>query len=173
MLHFFGKKDPGGPEERLAACQAKRDWKGLARAFYDLGTAAMEAGDLYRAVLWLHRADTIYSARDDIYEAVGDALIDDCSDRIGALEEEEDLLYNRLPSQVEAAAEKLGDAQIRVWCLLSMARLTRLGERLGTLPGCEVLGRIGRCVDLLLKSFRGPLAMEEFRELSQIGRAHV
>jgi len=95
-------------------CQKDQDWAGLARAYYRSGVDAMEAGDLDRAQLWLGRADTIYSADDDVYDEVGDALIDDCSDHIGQLEEEP-LLYNRIPSSVEEMADSLGDAQIRVW----------------------------------------------------------
>lgn len=167
MMRLFGEKGANMPEEQLTAFQAEQDWKGLAIAYYNMGTAAMDQGDLYRAVLWLNRADNIYSARDEIYEAVGDEIVADCSDRIGTLEDKEELLYNSLPSQVDdEAEEKLGDGQIRVWALLSMARLVRLGERLGTLPGCEVLGRLGRSVDLLLKSFREPITKGEFQELS-------
>ena len=121
-------------------CQKDQDWAGLARAYYRSGVDAMEAGDLDRAQLWLGRADTIYSADDDVYDEVGDALIDDCSDHIGQLEEEP-LLYNRIPSSVEEMADSLGDAQIRVWGLLSLARLVKLGERLSVLPGCEALSR--------------------------------
>ena len=51
MLGLFGKKK--SPEERLEDCRKKGDWDGLARAYYDLGTAAMDRGDLNQAVLWL------------------------------------------------------------------------------------------------------------------------
>ena len=94
MFGLFGKKEAAAPEERLANLQSKKDWAGLVKAYYELGTAAMEQGDLNHAQLWLHRADTIYSASDAVYEKVGDKLIDDCSDRIGALEEEDGLFYN-------------------------------------------------------------------------------
>ena len=73
MFNLFKKKEPPlPPEERLADCLKKRDYIGLARAYYNLGKAAMESGDQGKAMLWLSRADTIYSARDDIYEAMGD-----------------------------------------------------------------------------------------------------
>ena len=107
MFGLFGKKEAAAPEERLASLQSKKDWAGLVKAYYELGTAAMEQGDLNHAQLWLHRADTIYSASDAVYEKVGDKLIDDCSDRIGALEEEGGLLYNSLPAQIEEKAEEL------------------------------------------------------------------
>ena len=58
MIHLFGKKDEI-TEEGLAEYQQKRDWAGLARAYYHLGVAAMEEGNLNRAQLWLSRADTI------------------------------------------------------------------------------------------------------------------
>ncbi len=94
MFHLFSKKI-GSPEE----CQQKRDWAGLAKAYYQLGTEAMEAGKLNQAQLWLNRADTIYSADDAIYKKVGEKMMDDCSDRIGQLEEEP-LFYNEVPARV-------------------------------------------------------------------------
>ncbi len=148
-------------------CQKDQDWAGLARAYYRSGVDAMEAGDLDRAQLWLGRADTIYSADDDVYDEVGDALIDDCSDHIGQLEEEP-LLYNRIPSSVEEMADSLGDAQIRVWGLLSLARLVKLGERLSVLPGCEALSRLGWAVDTVFSSFQEPPTEDEFNGLKDL-----
>ena len=66
MFGLFGKKGES-PEERLAECQQKRDWAGLARAYYQMGVAAMEQQEYNRAQLWLSRADTIYSADDNVY----------------------------------------------------------------------------------------------------------
>lgn len=162
MFHK-NKKTPGSVEE----CQQNQDWAGLAKSYYQLGVDAMKAGDLNHAQLWLSRADTIYSADDDIYDEVGDALIDDCSDRIGELEEEP-LLYNRIPSSTEEMAESLGDAKVRVWGLMSLARLVKLGERLAGLPGCEFLSRLGWAVETVLKSFQEPPTEDEFNGLKDI-----
>ncbi|MDE6620199.1 MAG: hypothetical protein K2K74_06880 [Lachnospiraceae bacterium] len=153
--------------DSIEECQKNQDWTALSKSYYQLGVSAMEAGDLNHAHLWLHRADTIYSADDDIYDAVGEKLMNDCSDRIGQLEEEA-LLYNDVPSSVEEMAESLGDAQIRVWGLLSLARLVKLGEKLSVLPGCEVLGNLGRAVDTVLKSFQEPPTEEEFNGLKDL-----
>lgn len=60
----------------------------------------MEQKDPNQATLWLHRADAIYSAADSVYKKVGEKLIDDCSDRIGQLEEEP-LFYNDIPALAE------------------------------------------------------------------------
>ncbi len=160
---FHKSKKVGSVEE----CQKNQDWAGLARSYYQSGVDAMETGDLNHAQLWLNRADTIYSADDAIYEEVGDRLIDDCSDRIGQLEEEP-LLYNQLPDSVEEMADSLGDAKLRVWGLMSLARLVKLGERLADLPGCEVLSRIGWAVGTVLKSFREPPTEEEFNGLKDM-----
>ena len=65
MFNLFGKKE-SSPRERLAECERKQDWTGLVKAYYQMGVDAMEQGNLNEAVLWLHRADTIYSAQDDI-----------------------------------------------------------------------------------------------------------
>ena len=161
----FGKKEAKTPEERLAELQKKRDWAGLAKAYYELGVSAMDGGDLNHAQLWLHRADTIYSADDTTYEKVGDKLTDDCSDRIGTLEDEEELFYNAVLAQIEAKAEALNDVQARVWGLLSIARLVRLGERLGRLPGCEVLGQLDWAVDLMLRSLQTMPSQEAYQRL--------
>ena len=123
MFNFFKKKEPSlPPEERAPACLQKKDYAGLARAYYDLGKAAMEAGDQGKAMLWLSRSDTIYSARDDIYENLGDKLTDDCSNCIGELEGAP-LLSNQMIEEIEAKADELGDPQVRVWSLLTLARL--------------------------------------------------
>ncbi len=168
MFGLFGKKEAAAPEERLASLQNKKDWAGLAKAYYELGTAAMEQGDLNHAQLWLHRADTIYSADDTTYEKVGDKLTDDCSDRIGTLEDEEGLLYNAVPAQIEEKAEELNDLRVRIWGLLSIARLVRLGERLAALPGCEALGQLGWAVDMMFNSLQQPPTQEEFQRLMDL-----
>lgn len=167
----FGKKENKTPEERLADLQKKQDWAGLTKAYYELGTAAMDQGDLNHAQLWLHRADTIYSASDAVYERVGDKLIDDCSDRIGTLEDEDELLYNAALSQIEEKAEELGDPQVRVWGLLSAARLVKLCKRLSALPGCEVLGELEWAVDMMLRSFQTMPSQEEYQHLMDVCNA--
>lgn len=174
MFGLFEKKKK--PEEKLEECLKKRNWDGLARAYYEMGVAAMDQGELNKAVLWLSRADTVYSASDEVYEHLGknrlfhEAIVSDCSERIGMLEEEP-LLYNEIPAEVEEKAEELSDSQIRVWGLLAIARLVRLGEQLGRLPGCEVLGRLGWAVDTMLKSFQVPVSQEEYNELMDICNA--
>ena len=135
MFNLFGKKSLSS-EESLAECQRKQNWAGLAKTCYQMGVDAMERGELNRAQLWLHRADTIYSAQDSVYKKVGDQLIDDCSDRIGALEEES-LLYNDVPSQIEEKAREMQDTQVRIWGLLSLARLVKLGGWLAAVRRLE------------------------------------
>lgn len=171
MFGLFGKKETKSPEDRLADLQKKKDWAGLAKAYYELGAAAMDQGDLNKAQLWLHRADTIYSAKDEVYDKVGDRIIDDCSDRIGRLEEEEELLYNAVPAEIEEKAEELGDPQVRVWGMLSIARLVKLGERLAKLPGCEVLGELGWAVDMMLKSLQTLPSQEDYQHLMDVCNA--
>ena len=164
----FGKKQAKTPEERIPELEKKQDWTGLAKAYYELGVSAMEAGDLNKAQLWLHRADTIYSAKDEVYDKVGEKLTDDCSDRIGALEEEETLLYNAVPAEVEEKAGELSDIQVRMWGLLSMARLVSLGNRLAALPGCQVLGELDWAVDMMFRSLQELPAQEEYQRLMDI-----
>ena len=168
MFGLFGKKGAKTPEERVAECEKKQDWAGLAKLYYELGAAAMDAGDLNKAHLWLHRADAIYSADDGVYEKVGGKVVDDCSDRIGRLEDAP-VLYNDIPAKIDGIAqEELGGAQVRVWGLLSAARLVRLGERLGRLPGCGVLGRLGWAVDMMLQSLQKPPAQEDYQKLMDV-----
>ena len=87
------------------------DGLALVKDYYQRGKACMEGREPARAMLWLSRADTIYSADDATYDKVGDKLIDDCGRRIGALEDEEALLYNAVPAEIEARAEELSDVQ--------------------------------------------------------------
>lgn len=166
MFNFFGKKE-SSPMERIGECRRKKDWAGLVRVYYQLGVDAMEQGRLDEANLWLCRADTIYSAVDAVYEKAGEKLTEDCSDRIGELEEAP-LLYNNVPALVEEKSEALRYAKVRIWGLLSLARLVSLGERLSVLPGCEVFGRLGWAVDTAFKSLQGPPSQEEFDELRDL-----
>ena len=168
MFGLFGKKEEVSPENRLAELQKKKDFAGVAKAYYEMGVSAMDAGDLNRAQLWLHRADTIYSADDAIYEKVGEKLTDDCSDRIGALEDEDGLLYNAVPAEIEEKAEELNDPQVRIWGMMSIARLVKLGERLAGLPGCQVLGELGWAVDMMFKSLQEAPTQEEFQHLMEV-----
>ena len=167
----FGKKEAKTPEERLAELQKKRDWAGLVKAYYELGVSAMDGGDLNHAQLWLHRADTIYSADDTTYEKVGDKLTDDCSDRIGTLEDEEELFYNAVLAQIEAKAEALNDVQARVWGLLSIARLVKLSRQLSALPGCEALGELDWAVDMMFRSLQTLPPPEEYQRLMDLCNA--
>ena len=168
MFSLFGKKEGKAGEDRVAECQKKKDWAGLAKAYYEMGVSAMEAGDLEHAQLWLHRADTIYSADDAVYEKVGDKITDDCSDRIGRLEAEEDLLYNAVPAEISEKAEELSEPQVRIWGLLSAARLAALGKRLSVIPGCEVLGELGWAVDMMARSLQEPPTQEEYQHLMDV-----
>ena len=170
----FGKKKikaDNAPEKRLAEFQRKKDWAGVSRTYYELGVAAMDAGNLHEAQLWLHRADTIYSADDNIYDKVGEKLMDDCSDRIGRLEDEDGLFYNDIPAKIEARAKGLSGPQVRVWGLLSIARLVRLGERLSRLPGCEVLGQLDWAVDLMFRSLQSLPSQEAYQRLMDMCNA--
>ena len=170
----FGKKkmkEDKTPEMRLAEFQRKNDWAEVSRTYYELGVTAMDAGDLHKAQLWLHRADTIYSADDNIYDKVGEKLMDDCSDRIGRLEDEDGLFYNDIPAEIEARAKELSDSQVRVWGLLSIARLVRLGERLSKLPDCEVLGQLNWAVDLMFHSLQILPSQEAYQRLMDMCNA--
>ena len=153
-------------EQRLARAQERGDLPGLVKIYYDMGVHCMKNGDSNRAMLYLSRCDTIYSSRDDVYDQVKESLMDDCSDRIGELEEMP-LLTNQIQEQIEEQAEYLlDDLQIRLWGLLTMARLAKVGERLSELPGCEVLGDLGQAADLILRSFHESITQEEFQFLA-------
>ncbi len=171
MFDLFHKNQ--NLKEQLEKYLAKKDWDGLARTYYDLGVAAMDKKDLNRAVLWLSRADTIYSASNEVYEKTSKnrlfhkEIVSDCSRRIGILEDAP-LLYNDVPAKIEEMAEELQDIHIRIWGLLSIARLIRLGERLGKLPGCEVFGQLGWVVDIVLKSFHNPITRDQYNQLMDI-----
>lgn len=149
---------------QLADAQKQNDGPGLVRAYYTMGVHEMECGDPSRAMLWLSRADAICSARDDVYEKVGNTVREDCSERIGQLEEAP-LLTNQIAAQVEEKAEELGETQIRLWGLLTMARLGKVGQRLAVLPGCGVLGALERSAELVLRSLQGPVSEEEVQFL--------
>ncbi len=155
-------------EQRLVRAQEREDLPALAKIYYDMGVHCMKNDDPNRAMLYLSRSDTIFSSRDDVYEQVKESLREDCSDRIGQLEDMP-LLTNQIPEQIQTQAEYLlNDLQSRVWGLLTMARLVQVGRRLSSLPGCEILGQLGRATDLILQSFQGQISEADFQFLMDI-----
>lgn len=155
-------------EQRLIRAQERMDLPALAKIYYDMGVQCMKNGDPNRAMMYLSRSDTIFSSRNEVYEQVSESLCEDCSRRIGELEEMP-LLTNEIPERLEEQAELfLDDTQIRLWGLLTMARLVKVGEHLSALPGCEVLGELGQTVDLILRSFQERITQEEFQFLVDV-----
>jgi len=153
-------------EQRLARAQEREDLPALAKIYYDMGVQCMKNNDPNRAMMYLNRSDSIFSSRDDVYDQVKESVREDCSQRIGQLEDLP-LLTNEIPEQIETQAEYLlDDLQVRLWGLLTMARLTPVGARLSGLPGCEVLGNLGQAVDLILRSFHEQITQEEFQFLA-------
>ena len=153
-------------EQRLAKAQEKKDLPALAKIYYDMGVHSMKNGDPNRAMMYLSRCDCIFSSDDDVYEKVKESVREDCSKRIGELEEMP-LLTNQIPEQVEEQAEEaLSDVQVRIWGLLTMARLVQVGKRLSVLPACEVLGDLDEAVDVILRSFREQISQADFQFLA-------
>lgn len=140
------------------------DGLALVKDYYQRGKACMEGREPARAMLWLSRADTIYSARDELYEAAGEVLTEDCSERIGQLEEAP-TYTNKLLAEIQERAAELGEAQVRVWALFTLSRLVRLGERLSALPGCGVLGKLEGAVRTVLRSFQEPVSGQDLQDL--------
>ena len=93
-------------EQRLVRAQEREDLPALAKIYYDMGVHCMKNGDPNRAMLNLSRSDTIFSSQDDVYEQVKESLREDCSDRIGQLEDMP-LLTNQIPEQIQTQAEYL------------------------------------------------------------------
>ena len=170
MFHLFGKKGSADPQSRIQLALEKQDYAELAQAYYDMGVSAMDGGDAARAMLWLSRADTVYSAADELYSEADKKrlfrprMTEDCSDRIGTLEEAP-LLVNEIIREIEEKVEEMSDAPVRVWSLLTLARLEGVCKKLSALPGCEVLAGLGCFLDLTVKSFQEAITREEFEEL--------
>lgn len=97
--------------------------------------------------------------------------MDDCSSRIGRLENEEGLFYNAVLAEIETRAEELNDLQIRLWGLLSIARLVQLGKQLARLPECEVLGQLDWAVDLIFHSLQILPSQEVYQRLMDMCNA--
>lgn len=154
-------------EQRLAKAQEKKDLPAMAKIYYDMGVHCMKNDDPNHARMYLSRSDSIFSSDDDVYDKVKKSVRDDCSERLGELEDLP-LLTNEIPQQIEEQAESLSDVQIRIWGLMTMARLVQLGKRLSDLPGCEVLGDLDEAVDIILRSFREQILESDFQFLTDV-----
>lgn len=150
-------------EQRLAKAQKRKDLPALVKIYYDMGVHCMKNNDPNRAAMYLRRSFAIYSSHDGV---VKESLREDCFQRLNQLWKLP-LLTNELIRQLEEQAGNfLDDQQIRLWGLLTMARLVKVGEYLSALPGCEVLGDLGQVTDLVLRSFQEPITQEEYQFLS-------
>lgn len=170
MFSKLFQKDPLSmtlPELEEQLPQAKGDLARLAKLYYALGVRYTEGGDPDRAMVCLSRADTIFSSRDDVFKQVGKKVREDCSERLGALEDEP-LLVNRIAEETEEQAGEMAPAQIRQWGLLTLARLAKVGERLSVLPGCAVLGELDKTARLVLRSLYEPIGQEELQYLRDV-----
>ncbi len=154
-------------EQRLLKAQEKKDLPEMAKIYYDMGVHCMKNDDANRARMYLSRCDSIYSSDDDVYEKVKKSIREDCSERLGELEELP-LLTNEIPQQIEEQAEELSDVQIRLWGLMTMARLVQVGKRLSHIAGCEVLGDLDEAVDVILRSFQEPVSQADFQFLTDV-----
>ena len=154
-------------EQRLLKAQENKNLAEMAKIYYDMGVFCMKNDDPNRARMYLSRCDSIYRSDDDVYDKVKKSVREDCSERLGELEELP-LLTNEIPQQIEEQAEALNDLQIRLWGLMTMARLVQVGNRLSDLPGCEVLGDLDEAVDLILRSFREPISQADFQFLMDV-----
>ncbi len=153
--------------EKLQTLRENKDWVNLAIEYYNLGVKAMEDGDNIKATLWLNRSNSIYSAKDDIYTAVGDELQDDCSRRIGELEDENNI-YNNFPEYTQEKLSNLANAQFSMMGLFSISRLIPIFNKLSKLNGCEILGEIDKVPTVILKAFSSGISGDEFEFLSNL-----
>lgn len=159
--HEAHDTDVSDLEAQLASLQKESDFAGLAKLYYNMGARCMDAEDYDRAMMYLSRADNIYTSDDGIYEQVGEELIDDCAERICRLDELPTFTTLVLHG-VQEAAKNLDETQVRIAGLLTLARFVKLGERLSFLPGCESLGELGEIVSLIMRSFHEPLSKDDF-----------
>ncbi len=153
--------------ENLQTLRENRDWINLAIEYYNLGVKSMECGDNIKATLWLNRSNAIYSAKDDIYSAVGDDLQDDCSYKIGELEAE-DNIYNNFPEYTQEKLSELSSAQVSIIGLFSIARLIPVLNKLSKLTGCELLSEVEKVPAIVLNSFSSGISGEDFQFMSDL-----
>lgn len=160
---FSGKSEREKEGERLREQASAWEEKGglteNAETCYRRGKEYQRKGDLERARLYLERASTLYSNFEQVFDD-SEALMEDCDEQLGALEEE-DLLYNDLLAQVTEKAEELNNTQNYVWGLLSLARFQKIFERLSVCPECEILGELGKVLDLFCQGLGRTLKEEE------------
>lgn len=166
-MAFFGKlfgnapaKDRSGLLEQVLSAQKGQDLTKLARACYRLGVYEMDHGDLARGQLWLNRCQWIYDAQEDVCERLEESIQEDCGDRLSSLEDAP-ILANQVLAQALEKAEALDEDGVRLWGLMTLARLGKVGKRLAAVPGCEALGELDWAAELTCQWFCGPYAGRE------------
>ncbi len=158
--------DREGLLERLEDAKLRGDAWEIAKIYDILGVRSMEAGDAARAILYLCRCDALATANAGVAERLGQPLLDDCSQRLSRLAETP-VLTSEIIAQVLERTRVLSDAQVRLWGLLTMARLAKVGQRLSVLQGCQALGRLGQTVKLVLRSLYQQVSPEEIGFLQE------
>ncbi len=151
---------------RLEEAKLRGDAAEISKIYYILGTRCMEDGDAARAILYLCRCDAFAGASDSVSGKLGRPLLDDCAQRLARLGEAP-VLTSEIISQVMDRAKVLSDSQVRLWGLLTMARLAKVGQRLSVLQGCQALGRLGQTAKLVLRSLYRQVSPEEIGFLQE------
>lgn len=152
-MGLFGlfKKQPEKAADP-AALQAKGDFAGLSKLYFQMGKDALAQGDQDRARMWLGRSQAFTDASGEIYEKVGEAIIDEAADLLSELEDAP-LLVNEVTRRVEEEFETLSGVQRWQWSTLTFCRLQKLLEAAGALRGCEPLRETGAVIDALFAHF--------------------
>lgn len=162
MFKLFGGSKKKGLEDLMQQAEAleqKGDLIKLSKVYYQIGICYQENRDLERARLYLERACTLYSNFDEVCDAC-ESFMDDCDERLGALEEEP-LLHNELLEQVQEKADEFSNEEKYYWGLLSLARFERIFKQLSDAPECEILDEIERVFDLLVRSMSEDMGEED------------
>lgn len=157
----FGKKKQGtkGLKEKAALQEENMELGELAETYYELGKAYAEKGDSERARLYLERSSTLYSNFDQVCGSSED-FMDDCNERIGALEAKP-LLGNKILEQVKEKSELLSNAQKYYWGLLSLARFQAVFQHLAGCQNCRILGEFSQVMDMLCRAVGQESQVEE------------
>ena len=154
------KEDAGaGTPPQAAPHREASELSKLSERYYRMGNEYQMKGDLERARLYLERASTIYSNFDQVYDEC-ETFMYDCDEQVGMLEDEE-LIYNEILEQVEERAEELTNRQSYIWGILSFARLQKVFQKLSVCQGCELLGEMGKVLDVLCHGIERTMTGEE------------
>lgn len=123
------------------------DFNQLFNDYYKKGKDYLKKDDYERAHYYFNMADGLSMSIEDL--DVSEDHINECSDILGELEEE-NLILEKLIEEIENKSEDMTYEQITIWNLLTLCRLQEILQLFEDKDGCEIFKQIPQVIKTIM-----------------------